>query len=415
MHYVFIESNTTGTGRLAIERLTGMGQKVTFLSRQPSRYPFLKSMGPAVEILTVETNDITALSIQVEKVLQRNKIDALMTFSTFYVALVAELAQKYGFRSLNAQSAMICHDKSIMRLTTHGAGFPTPNFWIVDSCAGAKRVANETMYPCVVKPAADSGSNGVVLVHNAQELVAHYDQLSRLKFNDREQAQTGKVLVEAFLDGSEFSVETMTLGPSCTHVLGVTRKYLSPPPYFVETGHDFPADIPESLQDTLKRATLTALEAVGYDFGPAHTEIRLTADGPVVIEINPRLAGGMIPELVRLATGVDVLSVVLGAAAGIPVQLTTSRMDVASIRFITARRDGVLRHPPDLETARCMPLIRIVEFDKALPCIVRTPKGAGDRLGFVISSGPDRATVLAAANRALEIVPLDVETGTIES
>ena len=62
---------------------------------------------------------------------------------------------------------------------------------------------------------------------------------------------------------------------------------------------------------------LAALAAVGFDRGVAHTELRLTAAGPRVVEINPRPAGNQITELVRRATGVDLPMVYAQLALGI--------------------------------------------------------------------------------------------------
>jgi biotin carboxylase len=91
------------------------------------------------------------------------------------------------------------------------------------------------------------------------------------------------------------SVETVALAAGDVRVIGITAKHLSPPPLFVEIGHDFPAALDQNESATVHKTALSALAAVGFDFGPAHTEIRLTQEGPVVVEINPWLAGGMIP------------------------------------------------------------------------------------------------------------------------
>src|SRR4029434_2827791 len=105
-------------------------------------------------------------------------------------------------------------------------------------------------------------------------------------------------------------------------VLGITRKYLSAPPYFVETGHDFPALLPPSQRDGLVTTALQALAAVGLTRGPVHMELRLRGDRAVVIEINPRLAGGMIPVLIETACGLDVLELVLDLYLGRQIDLT---------------------------------------------------------------------------------------------
>ena len=51
-----------------------------------------------------------------------------------------------------------------------------------------------------------------------------------------------------------------------------------------------------------------AARALGVDVGCLHTEIKLTIDGPRVIEVNGRLGGG-IPEMLELASGVSLFNV----------------------------------------------------------------------------------------------------------
>src|SRR4029079_12563216 len=96
----------------------------------------------------------------------------------------------------------------------------------------------------------------------------------------------------------EVSVETLG-----TTVIGVTAKHLGHLPSFVECGHDFPS--PSGAERVVRLLAGAALKALGLGFGPAHTEIRVGPRGPVVIEVNPRLAGGRRPTLVRPATARD--------------------------------------------------------------------------------------------------------------
>ena len=270
------------------------------------------------------------------------------------------------------------------------------------------RVAALMRYPCVVKPPAESGSTGVRRVDSAEELLAHFQALHGRAVNERGQALSGEVLVEGMLEGPEFSVETMTLADGTTRVLGVTRKYLSAPPHFVEMGHDFPAPLPGPERLALEQAVLAALAAVGVDLGPAHTEIRFTPTGPVVVEINPRLAGGMIPELVRLSTGVDLLSATLEQAMGRPVDLTPTRREVAAIRFLTSQAAGQLVGVQGLDEVRRLPGVQAAVVEKALGARVSPPESATGRLGYVIASGPEREQVLATLDEALGRIRLEV-------
>ncbi len=120
------------------------------------------------------------------------------------------------------------------------------------------------------------------------------------------------VLVEQFLTGPEYSVEVLT---GC--VVGITRKWLGPQPYFIEIGHDFPAPLTPAGYEAISSAALAGLRALGLNSGGTHVELRLTATGPVIVEVNPRLAGGMITRMVDEATGIDMILHVVAEAAGL--------------------------------------------------------------------------------------------------
>jgi len=395
-HYLFVESNTTGSGAIALRMLRDRGEAVTFVTRDRARYPFLRD----VNVIDAETNDLAALAASVEDL---PPIDAIVTFSTFYVSTVAALAARLGLRFLSERAASTCHDKIAARRALHAAGLPNPAFWSIDSTADAARVADEVAYPCIMKPAADSGSSGVLRIDGKQQFLEHFARLSSATTNDRGQKGSPSVLVEALLDGPEVSVESMTLASGETRIIGITRKHLSSPPYFVELGHDFPAPLPPAARDAVEDCVLRGLDAVGYDFGPAHTEVRLTTRGPVIVEINPRLAGGMIPELVRLATGIDLIDAYLCTLAGQPPALTPTTARTASIRFLVAPHAGTLIAPPPYDDLLELPGVDRIEVT-ARPGPVSPPRSAYDRLGFVICSDDPGAGVAERADEVANLV-----------
>ena len=390
-HFLFVESNTTGTGALAVSRLLASGARVTFLARQPEKYPFLADDVPGLSVVVMDTNDVEAVVEHVAEVQRRHGVDALFTFSEFYVAIVAEAAARCGFRYLSPAAARTCRNKLETRKALRACGLATPWFRLVASEEEAREAAREVSYPCVVKPPADSSSKGVRMVSNGAELLDHFRQLHAWRSNDRGQPLRGEVLIESLLQGPEVSVETLTLAPGDVRVIGITAKHLSAPPLFVEIGHDFPAALEEKEAAAVRHTVLSALAAVGFDFGPAHTEVRLTAEGPVVVEINPRLAGGMIPELVRQALGVDLLSAFLNQLCGQPVDLAPRRTEWASIRFLTADRSGRFAEVVGAEDACRAPSVREVTFLKRIGATVREAEEAADRVGFIVASNASRS------------------------
>ena len=407
-HFVFVESNTTGTGRTALERLLREGERVTFLSRAPEKYPFLAAGADRLSVIPAETNDVDQVVRQVEEVRRQCPIDALLTFSDYYVAIVAEAAARLGLRYLDPGVAGTCRDKHATREALRRSGLPVPGFRLLRSLEEAWSASQEVAYPCVLKPVSESSSKGVRLVRDAEELLAHFREVHGWRENARHQPVEGLVLLESLLEGPEYSVETFTLERGRTHVVGVTAKHLSAPPRFVETGHDFPSQIEADREAALVRSALAALDALGYDFGPAHTEIRLTSDGPVVVEVNPRLAGGMIPELVFNALGVDLVAALFAQLTGGEVDLAPKRTEWSSIRFVIAPQRGRLVALRGVDEARQLSWVREVSLGKRVGEEVQPAEDATHRLGYVITGGPDPRAVVRAADAALACLEVTV-------
>jgi S-sulfo-L-cysteine synthase (3-phospho-L-serine-dependent) len=408
-HFVLIESNTTGTGTIIVERLLARGDKVTFLTRTPEKYPFLAIKDTGFEVKVVNTNCFNSVIQTIQDRHAQCAVNAVVTTSEFYVPLVAQVATVLGLPGLDPVAAQTCRHKPSTRLKLRAAGLLTPDFYLVRSRKEAVELAAQITYPCVIKPPSDSSSHGVRLVSNSDEFMEHYEDIHSWKENIRGQSLDGSVLVESYLEGPEYSVETVTLPGGVTHVIGVTDKHLSQEPYFVEMGHDFPSRSPKEIQQALIQAVLSALKAVNFTFGPAHTEIRWTPRGAAVIEINPRLAGGMIPELVGHAKGIDLLKIWMDLLLGLPVDLTPAHERNASIRFITANHAGQLRGIHGVDEATVIPSVREISVTAKPGRTVNPAADAYDRLGFVIGAGPNPGLVDLHMQEAMETIQLEIE------
>lgn len=412
MNFIFVESNTTGTGALIMERLLSRGDGVTFLTRTPQKYPFLAGKDPRLEVHEVNTNSFTAVLGAIEEIQQRQAVNAIATSSEFYVPIVAQLAAALGLPGLDPAAAQTCRHKPSTRRKLREAGLLTPKFCLVNSPTEAWNLAARIEYPCVVKPPSDSSSHGVRLVHNCDEFMEHYQAIHDWKENVRGQSLDGSVLVESLLEGPEYSVETVTLPGGETHVIGVTDKHLSQEPWFVEMGHDFPSRAPEEITHALTESVLKALAAVNFNFGPAHTEIRFTPDGPVVVEINPRLAGGMIPELIGYAKGIDMLQVWMDLLLGRSVDVTPLHDHYASIRFLTSASAGQIVKITGLDLATVVPSVREISVTAKPGRTVKPAEDAYDRLGFIIGAGPDSSQLDRHLNEAMDLI--QIEVGPVE-
>jgi cysteine synthase A len=396
---VFVESNTTGTGMLALSRTRELGLAPVLLTNLPSRY---SGIGEAdCEIVRCDTNSADALAAALRAHFHPDEVGGVTTTSEFYLEAAASLADSLGLPGNPPASVRACRRKSATRRLLADAGLPQPVSVSVTSAAEVPEAVAATGLPCVVKPASDSASTGVLLCTSVEQAQDHAAKLLAITHNVRGQAVPPEVLIEEFAQGPEFSVETFFVD-GALHVSSVVRKSLSPPPSFVELRHTVPAPLDEATAREIEKVVRTAIEVIGLRHGACHTELRLTAAGPTIIEVNARVAGGMIPELIRLAGGPDLLTQQLRAAAGMAVELPRGQLSPTGVSFLTSPGEGRLASLDGVEQVRQLAGVADVQISRRPGDVVRTATDAYDRIGYVIASADSAAQLDQLLDSALD-------------
>src|SRR5439155_17336315 len=111
-------------------------------------------------------------------------------------------------------------------------------------------------------------------------------------------------LVQEYVDGPEYSVEGYATSGEIV-VLAVTEKIHSGPPLFEELGHVQPAGLDAAAARAIEEYAVEAARAFELVHCFFHLELRLARSGPVMMEINCRIAGDLIPRLIELRTGMS--------------------------------------------------------------------------------------------------------------
>lgn len=115
-----------------------------------------------------------------------------------------------------------------------------------------------------------------------------------------------KALVEQFIEGKEYSVESLSYH-SKHYVVQITEKMSDGAPHFVELGHHQPAEMSNTCREKVSQAVCDILDAVGYTNGASHIELKVTKNEDIyLIDLNPRGGGDYIStHLVQLSTNCD--------------------------------------------------------------------------------------------------------------
>jgi S-sulfo-L-cysteine synthase (3-phospho-L-serine-dependent) len=229
--FLFVESNSTGTGRLFALRAREQGLCPVLLASDPGRYEFARQ--DCIEAVSVDTSRDDALLQAARTLALRGPITGVFSSSEYFISAAGKLAKQLDLPGPDADAVQSCRHKYHQRLQLKQAGLLTPRFTLARSPEEAWLAAHETGLPVILKPVLGTGSSGVRLCHSQAEVVAQADALLNQRVNERGLQIPQEILVEEFIQGPEFSVESFH-----KMVLGITRKYITPEPWFVETGHD---------------------------------------------------------------------------------------------------------------------------------------------------------------------------------
>lgn len=398
---VMVEAPVTGAGADAARLLRERGLSTLLLTHDPDGMPqYLRRQlaQQNVSVIQTSTLDVEAMRASVLQNLDGSP-RAVLGMYEYYAAQAAELAREFGCPGPAPEAVAICRDKARQRDQLAGTEI-TVHYRRCHTADQAQSAAAELGTPVIVKPTNLTGS---VLVrrcdtpHEAKEaaeaILRQGEYLGIPVQNE--------VLVEEFIEGAEYSVELMH-----GRAVAVTSKTLAPGTV-IEISHTVPAGLATELQDYLSRVAEEACSVIGLGWGPAHVELRVQESGrAAVIEINARVAGDRIPELVRLATGVDLVDEHIGAALGEAARRGEPEAPVATIRFRQGP-GGRLNRVSKLESARAIADVREVHLRIAEGQEHRLNGSNQDRVAWAIATGDVEAAARTAATQALDTVELD--------
>ncbi|MFI5972012.1 acetyl-CoA carboxylase biotin carboxylase subunit family protein [Streptomyces sp. NPDC051452] len=286
----------------------------------------------------VDTSDVTAL----REAARTLTCEAVLTWDDTRVVQTAGLAAALGLPGTPPEAALRCRDKRATREALDRAGVPQARSILVTSLPQARAAAARVGYPLVLKPRALNASTGVVKVGSADALARSFRLARAATAPGAMEVAPGDVLVEEYLDGPEISVDAAWHEGRMTPAF-VARKECGFPPYFEETGHLVDGWDPLLSDPRLLEVVQAAHTAVGFTTGWTHTELRLTSDGPRIVEINARIGGDRIPDIGRLALGVDAARAAAQVACGRRPELTARERRVAAVRFLYPEADCIAR------------------------------------------------------------------------
>lgn len=399
-----------------------MGKRMMILGASALQVPAIKAakeMGYEIILVDYDENAVgfpladvklVVSTLDMEEVYKQALIykpDVVITStSDGPVRTAAYVNEKLGKKpDLSYEDALCATIKSNMRNRLKENHVPVPAYYTADNFESFQAAA-EVLDDCIVKPSDNAGSRGVMLLEGNQK--QEEKELRRIYEYSKKNSRNGIVMIEEFMAGPEVSVEAITVDGE-TEIIAITDKYITPPPYFVELAHSEPSRLSEEIQGQIRDIALQAIKAIRLQNGPSHTEVKITEEGPKIVEIAARLGGDFITSrLVPLSTGVDLVGASVQLAAGKKPELKRKWQKAAAIHFIHGEQ-GKIQCLEETEEMSRLDGIEEVAIYKKPGDVVDGTKSSNDRLGHIITTGRTPEEAMEKGRKALECIRLEYE------
>ncbi len=275
--------------------------------------------------------------------------DGVLTFWENSVCVAARVATSLGLPTNPPAAVDAARSKLLTRALCAELGLPSPLARRVRSLDELFAAAVDVGFPAVVKPEFGASALGCVRVDDLESLPGIYAVVRSVVSADNDDIfRTGNdLLLEEYLDGVEFDVDLVMHRGECVFS-SVSQNWPTAEPSFQETGLHCPPDHNRKEVRRLVDLAIRVAKGFGLHRGVLHIEGKCTSRGPRIIEVNARMGGARIHEIVEAVWGVDLIEAHLRSCLDLPCTLRASRTPRAAVvnTILHADRPGTLAALP---------------------------------------------------------------------
>ena len=249
------------------------------------------------------------------KIAEEEKIDGIMSFAVDPGVLTASyVAEKMNLPGCPYQSVKILQNKVLFRKFLYENGFNVPKAKGFSSYADALKELDLFNFPVIVKPTDSAGSKGVTRVDYIEGVKSAVEYALANAVSDKE------VIIEEFIEQSGFSSDCDSFSiDSDLKFVSFSNQYFDSKaenPY-TPSAYSWPSFIDISHQEELVSELRRLVKLLKLGTSIYNIETRVGTDGkPYIMEVSPRGGGNRLSEMLRFATGVDLIKMAVKSAVG---------------------------------------------------------------------------------------------------
>lgn len=243
------------------------------------------------------------------------RIDGIMSFAVDPgVVTAAYVADRLGLPCAGPyESICILQDKEKFRGFLESNGFNVPRSRGFSSYEEAYADRDYFEWPVIVKPVDSAGSKGVSRVDSPDKLRAAFD-------NAKSHSFSSKVIIEEFVEkqGCSSDSDCFSVDGKLEFVSFSAQRFdeNADNPY-APAAYSWPSTFTKEQETELTAEIQRLLTLLRMRTSIYNIETRIGTNGrPYIMEVSPRGGGNRLAEMLRMATGVDMITAAVKAALG---------------------------------------------------------------------------------------------------
>ena len=252
------------------------------------------------------------------KIAQEKEIDGIMSFAVDPGVLTASyVAEQMGLPGCPYSSVQILQNKALFRKFLTDNGFNVPKAKGYNSVDDAIKDIDSFKLPVIVKPVDAAGSKGVTKVSSTSDLKLALEEAMKYSVNAKQ------IIIEDFIQSEGYASDTDSFSiNSDLQFVSFASQMFNPNaknPY-TPSAYSWPALMDINHQEELVSELRRLVKLLNLGTSIYNIETRVGTDGkPYIMEVSPRGGGNRLSEMLRYATGTDLIMHAVRAAVGEPV------------------------------------------------------------------------------------------------
>ena len=401
---VFIETNKSGSSREAIKAAEKLNFSTVLLTKK-TKFINERTIFPDVhQMIFTDINDYDNIITTIEKLNKSGKnIKGIFSFIDPYVYMAARLSEKFCSNIVSTKAIHHMENKILTRNVLKDLPISL-NYSIykpTESLSSFFKKNNKINFPLIVKSPKSTGSKDVLLVKNKDQLILSIQSLLNKLPNE-------EILLEEYIDGPQYLVEILVQDGK-VHIIAVIEQEITFFERFIVTGYSLLGRVEKRLYNSLFNAINSVIQAFNMKNGACHLELRRIDNVWKLIEINPRISGGAMNDIIEIGHGINLVQETIRLMLGNKPSLVKKHYKYVYAHYLTVKSTGKLIRVTGKNRSSKYPGVEKVFIKPKKGTTLKPPTSMGHRCGYVLAAADFKAKAKKIALEAAKEISFEIQ------